>query len=180
MAARPPEQSRFNPLAGRTISPRTLVILLVGGILLTTVIAIVFTNITGSSDEDEEPASELMERTGCLDMDMRPAAGDPPISLFEVEAQVRSQIERPDEIDDVRTDGDDEFEPGDLAWAEYGELVPANGAQVQPGEAWVLVFRDERHESWFDRFINRRIDTRFSVVYRPESGQVVAACSGEV
>ncbi len=157
-----------------------MVILLVGGILVTTFIAIVFTNVAGSSNDDEEPVSELMERTGCLDMDLRPAEGDPPVSLFDVEADVRAQIDRPEEIDDVTTDDDDAFVPGDLVWADYGELVPRNGDQVQRGEAWVLVFEDERHESWWDRLANRRIDARFSVVYRPESGQVVAACSGEV
>jgi hypothetical protein len=157
-----------------------MVILLVGGILVTTVIAIIFTNVAGSTDDDEEPVSVLMERTGCLDMDLRPVAGDPPVSLFEVEADVRAQIDRPDEIDDVTTDDDDAFVPGDLVWADYGELIPANGAQVQRDEAWVLVFEDERHESWWDRLANRRVDARFSVVYRPESGQVVAACSGEV
>lgn len=162
-----------------SLSPRVLIALLVGMLLATTVLAIVFTDITGSSDDDDsEDLPEVLARTGCLDMDIVPLS-DPPVSLFEAEADARSQL---DEVGSItgRPEGDDDFEPGDLLWAEYGELRPGTSGRPQSGEAWVLVFEDDRHESWWDRLANRRVDARFSVVYRPELGQITAACGGEV
>lgn len=162
-----------------SLSPRVLIALLVGMLLATTVLAIVFTDITGSSDNDDdsEDLPEVLARTGCLDMDIIPAEHDPPVSLFEAEADVREQLDQAGTVSGV---GDDEFEPGDLVWAEYGELAPGTSGRVHSGEAWILSFEDDRHESWWDRLANRRIDARFSVVYRPESGQIIAACGGEV
>jgi hypothetical protein len=146
--------------------------------MVTTFLAIVFTDITGSSDDDDSgDMPEVLARTGCLDMDIIPMA-DPPVSLLEAEADVRAQL---DEVGSITGTGpDDDFEPGDLIWAEYGELAPGTSGRVHSGEAWVLVFEDDRHESWWDRLANRRIDSRFSVVYRPESGTISAACGGQV
>jgi hypothetical protein len=147
-------------------------------LLITTALAIIFTDIRGSTgDGDERDTTEVLARTGCLDVDIIPRP-DPPQSLFEAEASVRQQLE---DIGQIRgVDSDDEFEPGDLLWADYGELAPGTSGRIYSGEAWIMVFEDTRHESGFDRFINRRIDARFSVVYRPDSGQITAACGGEV
>ncbi len=180
MTSPPNDRSGFELLSGRTISPRTLILLVLIALVVTTFLAIAFTNITGGpDDEQEEDVSELLARTGCLDMEIRPAQHDPPVSLFQAEADVRGQIDQVEAVIES-DDDDDEFVPGDLVWAEYGELAPGTTGRVQNGEAWVLVFEDDRHESWWDRLANRRIDARFSVVYRPESGTIIAACSGEV
>lgn len=175
-----PNSSRSSSLAPRSLSPRALITLLVAILLITTFVAIAFTDITGSSGEDEDNGEtpEVLARTGCLDMDIIPAYQDPPVSLFVAESDVREQLDVAGTVSGIGDD--DEFEPGDLVWAEYGELAPGTSGRVHSGEAWVLVFEDERHESWWDRLANRRIDARFSVVYRPESGQIIAACGGEV
>jgi hypothetical protein len=161
------------------MSPRTLIALLLVILLVTTFLAIVFTDITGSSnDDDDGDLPEVLARTGCLDMDIIPADHEPPVSLPQAEADVRNQL---DEVGSITGTGpDDDFEPGDLIWAEYGELAPGTSGRVHSGEAWILVFEDNRHESWWDRLANRRIDARFSVVYRPESGTISAACGGRV
>jgi hypothetical protein len=161
------------------MSPRTLIALLLVILLVTTFLAIVFTDITGSSnDDDDGDLPEVLARTGCLDMDIIPSDHEPPVSLPQAEADVRNQL---DEVGSITGTGpDDDFEPGDLIWAEYGELAPGTSGRVHSGEAWILVFEDNRHESWWDRLANRRIDARFSVVYRPESGTISAACGGRV
>jgi hypothetical protein len=175
MSTRRPQQNQHSePFR---LSPRALVGLLLLAVLITTVVAIMFTDIRGSSDDDERDTTEVLARTGCLDVDIIPLP-DPPQSLFEAEASVRQQLE---DIGQIRgVDSDDEFEPGDLLWADYGELAPGSSGRIYSGEAWIMVFEDTRHESGFDRFINRRIDARFSVVYRPDTGQITAACGGEV
>jgi hypothetical protein len=158
-----------------------MVALLVIAILTTTIVAIQVVDITGgSSDGDAEDVSELMARTGCLDMTMVPTAEDPPVSMFDAEADARNQVARGGALADVEVDDDEVFVPGDLVWAEYGEILPPNGRQDSSETAWVLVFKDDRHESGWDRFINRRIDSRFSVIYRAETGQIITACTGEV
>jgi hypothetical protein len=171
-----PEES--NTLLGYPLSPRTLVALVLIALFVTLVLAIRFTDIPGSSNDDEErDIPEVLARSGCLDMDIIPLP-DPPISLPEAEATVRAQL---DDVGSITGSGsDDDFEPGDLIWAEYGELAPGTSGRVHSGEAWVLIFEDDRHESWWDRLANRRIDARFSVVYRPESGQITQACGGRV
>jgi hypothetical protein len=171
-----PEQS--GTFFGYQLAPRTLVALLLAGLLVTILLAIRFTDIPGSSNDDEEgDVPEILARSGCLDMDIIPLP-DPPISLTEAEADVRAQL---DDIGSITGSGpDDDFEPGDLIWAEYGELAPGTSGRVHSGEAWVLIFEDNRHESWWDRLANRRIDARFSAVYRPESGQITQACGGRV
>ena len=171
-------RSKPNRSAGFSLSPRALIGLLLAAVLITTVLAIMFTDIRGTSDdEDDRDTTEVLARTGCLDVDIIPLP-DPPQSLFEAESIVRQQLEDISEIRGV--DSDDEFEPGDLLWADYGELAPGSSGRIYSGEAWIMVFEDTRHESGFDRFINRRIDARFSVIYRPDTGQITAACGGEV
>lgn len=178
MTTRRPDRNQMIQIAGFSLSPRALIGLLLLAFLITTVIAIIFTDIRGSTgDDDERDTTEVLARTGCLDVDIIPLP-DPPQSLFEAEAFVRQQLEDIGQISGV--DSDDEFEPGDLLWADYGELAPGTSGRIYTGNAWIMVFEDTRHESGFDRFINRRIDARFSVVYRPDTGQITAACGGEV
>jgi hypothetical protein len=178
MTGHRPPSDETGTILGYSVSPRTLVALLIIALTVAIVVAIRFTDIPGSSNDDnDEDVPEVLARSGCLDMDIIPLS-DPPISLLEAEADVRSQL---DEVGSITGSGpDDEFEPGDLIWAEYGELAPGTSGRVHSGEAWVLIFEDTRHESWWDRLANRRIDARFSVVYRPESGQITQACGGRV
>lgn len=172
-----PEDTSARRLLDLLQAPRTLIVALVLVILTTTFLAIRFTDITGSSDNEDVDLPEVLAQTGCLDMDIIPLT-DPPVSLPQAEADVRAQL---DEVDSITGIGeDDDFEPGDLLWAEYGELQPGSSGRPQSGEAWILVFEDDRHESWWDRLANRRVDARFSVVYRPESGTISAACGGRV
>jgi hypothetical protein len=159
-------------------SPRLLITLLIVLVAVSTIVAIQVTDFPStSSDEDSTP--EVLARTGCLDLTISDADHAPPVSLNQAEAATREQLSGVDSLDSSAESSQDEIELGDLVWAEYGELGPGESGREYSGHAWVLIFDDGRHESWWDRLTNQRENHRFSALFRPDTGQVGSVCGGQ-
>jgi hypothetical protein len=163
--------------SGLAGADRRWIALLLIVILLATFLAIRFTDLPGSSSDDDTPV--LLARTGCFDMDLVSADHLPPVSVEEAEASVRAGFasfaatrtndELPDDPDQI----------GERIWADYGELAPGTAGRIASGHAWVLVFDLERDASWWRRLTIQDRDQQLSVLYRPDSGEISDACVGE-
>ena len=174
----PRRQKQSSAQDGRSgLSIRWLAMIFLAVILITILLAILFTDITGS--DDENGPVDLIGETGCFEMQLHPVDREPATSLSQVEAVAREYLEQVETLPGIGQD--DEIEVGELVWSGYGELAPTqDGGEIVSGEAWVLAFEDAEDPSWLDRLRIQTHEYRYSVIVRPDDGEVSRACGARV